>query len=118
MSKIYFFLILIGITFASCQGTEVKEDLLLGHWKLKEGFRNNKPSALLEGIYFKINESNKVATNFTGEEENGQFELIKDELTIKTSQKTKFDVILLTEEQLELETIIRGTPFRFVLEKE
>ena len=118
MSKIYFFIIILGVTFASCQSTEVKEDLLFGQWKLKEGFRNDKASNLLEGIYFNINKPSGVVTNFTGMEESGQFELIKDELTISTSQKTKFDVTLLTEEQLELETIIRGTPFRFVLEKE
>ena len=118
MSKNYFFIFILGLIFVSCQSTGVKEDLLLGHWKLKEGFRNDKASNLLEGIYFKMDAPNEILTNFLGEEQKGQFELKKDELTIKTSQITKFDVTLLTETQLELEAIIRGTPFRFLLEKE
>ncbi|HHH50605.1 MAG TPA: hypothetical protein ENK52_06470 [Saprospiraceae bacterium] len=117
MSKFYFIILMLGIGFASCQSTDVKKDLLFGHWKLKEGFRDGKATSLLEGIYFDIGAPAKVETNFSGTVENGQFELIKDELTIKTSQKTKFDVTLLTDSQLELETIIRGTPFKFVLEK-
>jgi len=118
MSKIYLFLLILGITFVSCQDPKIREDLLYGQWKLKEGFRDDKASELLNGIYFKIAKPDSVTTNFMGEEENGQFELVKDELTIKTSQNTKFDVVHLTEDKLELKTIIRGTPFRFVLKKE
>ncbi len=118
MSRIYFLILTLGMTLLACQNTDAKEDLLYGQWTLKEGFRNEKPSALLTGIYFKMDKPNAVTTNFLGEEENGQFELLKDKLTISTSQKTKFDVVVLTENELELKTIIRGTPFRFVLEKE
>lgn len=119
MSKFYFLIVLLGITFTACQTKEAKKELIFGQWTLKEGFRNNndQPSKMMEGIYFNIEKPTGITTNFMGMEENGQFALNKAVLTIETAQKTKFDIKELTEHQLELETIIQGIPFRFVLEK-
>ncbi|HHB78191.1 MAG TPA: hypothetical protein ENK85_03025 [Saprospiraceae bacterium] len=120
MSKFYFLLFFLGLGITACQTKEVNENLLYGHWQLKEGFRNNnsEPSKMLEGIYFNIEKPTAVSTNFSGIEENGQFGLEKDKFTIETSRTTKFKIKNLSEKELELATIIRGIPFRFILEKE
>ncbi len=118
MSKLFFSLLFLVLVISSCKDKEVEENLLMGHWTLTEGFRKNKPSKMLDGIYFNLESPAKVTTNFMGAEARGTFALEQKNLTIDTGgQKTKFKVKELTENTLTLETTIQGIPFRFVLER-
>ncbi len=101
----------------ACQNNKVNSTHLYANWNLIEGFRNDKPSDMLDGIFFNFNENGSVETNFMGVVEQGTFQLEKKALTIETSKKTKFTLVSLTADELILAADLMGTSFRFEMEK-
>lgn len=116
MSKYLFVFLTLGIFATGCKSKETNAQLLHGQWTLKEGFRNNKASSMLDGIFLNI-DSEQIETNYLGQIETGTYELEDDNILISTSKKTKFQIVQLTENNLELKASIMGIPFRFIFEK-
>ncbi len=116
MTRLYTVLMLL-LVFTACQDNKLDTTQLKANWTLVEGFRNDKPSDMLEGIYFNFSENGTVETNFMGVVEQGTYQLAEAELTLETSKKTKFKVISLDGDELVLKANLMGTSFRFELEK-
>jgi hypothetical protein len=104
------------------QGCHNKEAILnnLSHrWLLDKGFRNEKETDSLAGLYFDFNKSGEVTTNLNGQDERLTFKLNgEDVIELNGTESLFLNIVELTDAKLVLQTNIQGYTFKFVLLKE
>lgn len=95
--------------------TSFKTDLLIERWEVDRAFRNGKPAASLDGLYFDFTQKDTLTTNMMGHGISEVYEIVGD--TIKTNGESNlyFVVAKLDSARLTLETNLRATPFKFQL---
>ena len=115
-----FFTIICLLSFF-IQGCHNKEAILnnLSHrWLLDKGFRNEKETDSLAGLYFDFNTSGEVTTNLNGQDERLTYKLDgEDIIEIAGTEGVFLNIIELSETKLILQTDIQGYTFKFVLLK-
>jgi hypothetical protein len=115
-----FFTIICLLSFF-IQGCHNKEAILhnLSHrWLLDKGFRNEKETDSLAGLYFDFNTSGEVTTNLNGQDERLTYKLDgEDIIEIAGTEGVFLNIIELSETKLVLQTDIQGYTFKFVLLK-
>jgi hypothetical protein len=116
-----FFTIICLLSFF-IQGCHNKEAILnnLSHrWLLDKGFRNEKETDSLTGLYFDFNTSGEVTTNLNGQDERLTYELDgEDIIELAGTEGVFLNIMELSETKLVLQTDIQGYTFKFVLLKE
>jgi len=116
-----FFTIICLVSFF-IQGCHNKEAILnnLSHkWLLDKGFRNEKETDSLTGLYFDFNTSGEVTTNLNGQDERLTYELEgEDIIALAGTEGVFLNIMELSETKLVLQTDIQGYTFKFVLLKE
>lgn len=104
------------------QGCHNKEAILnnLSHrWLLDKGFRNEKETDSLTGLYFDFNTSGEVTTNLNGQDERLTFKLNGEDVIELTGTEAIFlNIVELSDAKLVLQTNIQGYTFKFELLKE
>jgi hypothetical protein len=115
-----FFTIICLLSFF-IQGCHNKEAILnnLSHrWLLDKGFRNEKETDSLAGLYFDFNTSGEVTTNLNGQDERLTYKLDgEDIIELAGTEGVFLNIIELSETKLVLQTDIQGYTFKFVLLK-
>ena len=115
-----FFTIICILSFF-IQGCHNKEAILnnLSHrWLLDKGFRNEKETDSLAGLYFDFNTSGEVTTNLNGQDERLTYKLDgEDIIELAGTEGVFLNIIELSETKLVLQTDIQGYTFKFVLLK-
>ena len=116
-----FFTIICLVSFF-IQGCHNKEAILnnLSHrWLLDKGFRNEKETDSLAGLYFDFNSSGEVTTNLNGQDERLTYKLNgEDIIEIIGSELIFLNIIELSETKLILQTDLQGYNFKFEMGKE
>jgi hypothetical protein len=116
------FFTLICLLSFFIQGCHNKEAILnnLSHrWLLDKGFRNEKETDSLAGLYFDFNTSGEVTTNLNGQDERLTYKLDgEDIIEIAGTEGVFLNIIELSETKLVLQTDIQGYTFKFVLLKD
>jgi hypothetical protein len=116
-----FFTIICLLSFF-IQGCHNKEAILnnLSHrWLLDKGFRNEKETDSLTGLYFDFKTSGEVTTNLNGQDERLTYELDgEDIIELAGTEGVFLNIMELSETKLVLQTDIQGYTFKFVLLKE
>jgi hypothetical protein len=116
-----FFTIICLVSFF-IQGCHNKEAILnnLSHrWLLDKGFRNEKETDSLAGLYFDFNTSGEVTTNLNGQDERLSFKLDGEDIIELTGTEVVFlNIMELSETKLVVQTDIQGYTFKFVMLKE
>ena len=114
--------ILICILSFFIQGCHNKEAILnnLSHrWLLDKGFRNEKETDSLAGLYFDFDTSGEVTTNLNGQDERLTYKLDgEDIIELAGTEGVFLNIIELSETKLILQTDIQGYMFKFVLLKD
>lgn len=116
-----FFTIICLLSFF-VQGCHNKEAILnnLSHrWLLDKGFRNEKETDSLAGLYFDFNTSGEVTTNLNGQDERLTFKLEgEDIIELAGTEGIFLNIMELSDTKLVLQTDIQGYTFKFVLLKD
>jgi hypothetical protein len=116
------FFTLICLLSFFVQGCHNKEAILnnLSHrWLLDKGFRNEKETDSLAGLYFDFNTSGEVTTNLNGQDERLTFKLDgEDIIELAGTEGVFLNIMELSETKLVLQTDIQGYTFKFVLLKD
>lgn len=116
------FFILICLLSFFIQGCHNKEAILnnLSHrWLLEKGFRNEKETDSLAGLYFDFDTSGEVTTNLNGQDERLTYKLDgEDIIELAGTEGVFLNIIELSETKLILQTDIQGYMFKFVLLKD
>jgi len=116
------FFTLICLLSFFIQGCHNKEAILnnLSHrWLLDKGFRNEKETDSLAGLYFDFNTSGEVTTNLNGQDERLTYKLDgEDIIELAGTEGVFLNIIELSETKLVLQTDIQGYTFKFVLLKD
>lgn len=104
----------------ACSGEDeaLLKDQLTGRWEIVSAKRNNRTTETLTDLYFEFGPENRLETNLIGQTEQGQFAL--SDLQIQqsgTSIETTYDIVSITDSNLELRTNIRGYRFDLKLRK-
>ena len=116
-----FFTIICLLSFF-IQGCHNKEAILnnLSHrWLLDKGFRNEKETDSLAGLYFDFNKSGEVTTHLNGQDERLTYKLDgEDIIELAGTENVFLNIMELSETKLVLQTDIQGYTFKFVLLKD
>ena len=116
-----FFSIICLLSFF-VQGCHNKEAILnnLSHrWLLDKGFRNEKETDSLAGLYFDFNTSGEVTTNLNGQDERLTYKLDgEDIIELAGTEGVFLNIMELSETKLVLQTDIQGYTFKFELLKD
>jgi hypothetical protein len=116
------FFTLICLLSFFVQGCHNKEAILnnLSHrWLLDKGFRNEKETDSLAGLYFEFNTSGEVTTNLNGQDERLTFKLEgEDIIELPGAEGVFLNIMELSDTKLVLQTDIQGYTFKFVLLKD
>ena len=116
------FFTLICLLSFFIQGCHNKEAILnnLSHrWLLEKGFRNEKETDSLAGLYFDFDTSGEVTTNLNGQDERLTYKLDgEDIIELAGTEGVFLNIIELSETKLILQTDIQGYMFKFVLLKD
>lgn len=116
-----FFSIICLLSFF-VQGCHNKEAILnnLSHkWLLDKGFRNEKETDSLSGLYFEFNKAGEVTTNLNGQDERLTYKLDgEDIIELAGSEVVFLNIMELSETKLVLQTDIQGYTFKFELLKD
>jgi len=90
---IFFFLL-------GCKRNEsIQAEGLYGKWDISKAERNGKETSYLRNGYFIINPDGTMTINITGEDENGQYTLENNKLTM---QEKVFDIRTLQNDSLTI----------------
>ncbi len=103
----------------SCHNKEAILNNISHKWLLDKGFRNEKETDSLTGLYFEFKQSGEVVTNLNGQDERLSFTL-KGEDIIELNGTTEgifLNIKELSESKLVLQTDLQGFNFKFELLK-
>jgi hypothetical protein len=86
---------------------------------LDKGFRNEKETDSLTGLYFDFNKSGEVTTNLNGQDERLTYKLNgEDIIELAGTEAIFLNIMELSNTKLVVQTDIQGYTFKFVLLKE
>ena len=109
---------LLSFFILGCHNKEAILNNLSHRWLLDKGFRNEKETDSLAGLYFDFNTSGEVTTNLNGQDERLTYKLDgEDIIEIAGTEGVFLNIIELSETKLVLQTDIQGYTFKFVLLK-
>ena len=109
---------LLSFFIQGCHNKEAILNNLCHRWLLDKGFRNEKETDSLAGLYFDFNTSGEVTTNLNGQDERLTYKLDgEDIIEIAGTEGVFLNIIELSETKLVLQTDIQGYTFKFVLLK-
>jgi hypothetical protein len=106
---VFFSLLLL----ASCEGDNEKTRAsLLGRWELVKGFRNQKETETLQGVFFQFGADGKMTTNLpVGTSAPTEYELRQNQIVQKSPQEVVYSIRSLTDSSLVLTMEMRGVLF-------
>lgn len=89
-----------------------------GRWELVKGFRNQKETETLQGVFFHFDPDGKMITNLpTGADAPTDYELNKNEIHQKSPQPVVYKIQSVTDSTLVLAMEMRGILFEMQLQK-
>jgi len=100
----------------SCHNKEAIISNLSRRWVLDKGFRNEKETDSLIGLYFEFNKVGEVTTNLNGQDERLTYKLNGEDIIELAGTEVVFlNIMELSEAKLVLQTEIKGYTFKFDL---
>ncbi len=118
-----FFYILSGFASAvfltACDdNTASTQSSISGRWELFKGFRNQKETETLSGVFFQFGTDGKMQTNLpVGAEAPTVYELERNEIHQKSPQEVTYFIESVTDTTLVLALEMRGMQFEMHLKK-
>ena len=105
--------------FAGCEeDTSKTQALIIGRWELSKGFRNQKETETLQGVFFQFGADGKMFTNLpVGADVPTDYELKKNEIVQKSPQPVTYLVQSATDSTLILTMEMRGMQFEMLLHR-
>lgn len=115
-----FLVLLLSVVFLqSCHNKEAIISNLSHRWVLDKGFRNEKETDSLTGLYFEFNKVGEVTTNLNGQDERLTYKLNGEDIIELAGTEVVFlNIMELSEAKLVLQTEIKGYTFKFDLLKD
>lgn len=109
---------LLSFLFEGCHNKEAILDNLSHRWLLDKGFRNEKETDSLAGLYFDFNSSGEVTTNLNGQDERMTYKLNGEDIIELAGTEVVFlNIMELSETKLIVQTDIQGYMFKFEMVK-
>lgn len=114
-----FFLATGLLLFAACGGDNEKTQASIqGRWELVKGFRNQKETETLQGVFFQFGVDGKMITNLPiGVDAPVDYALQKNEIHQKSPQPVVYKIQNVTDSTLVLAMEMRGVLFEMQLKK-
>ena len=85
---------------------------LLGRWELAKGFRNQKETETLQGVFFQFGADGKMTTNLpVGADAPTEYDLKQNEILQKSPQAVTYCIQSMTDSPLVLTMEMRGMLF-------
>ncbi len=119
-ARIHISLIFLLWLFAACEDDTIKktQTLVYGRWELAKGFRNQKETETLQGVFFHFGTDGKMTTSLpVGADAPTEFELNKNEILQKSPQPVTYRIQSATDSTLVLTMEMRGMQFEMHLVK-
>lgn len=116
-------LILLGLFLGalSCnKENEATAKMLMGRWELQEGFRNGEPTESLTDLFFEFGKEGRMETNLPLPEAGGPSTYAAEKQVIVQRQggvEVEYQIEMLNDSVLIINTSMRNYDFRFVLRK-
>lgn len=89
-----------------------------GRWELTKGFRNQKETETLQGVFFQFGADGNMSTNLpVGADAPTPYELSKNEIRQKSAQEVVYTIQSATDSSLVLAMELRGIQFELQLRK-
>ena len=118
-SRFLFTIILSSFFIQSCHNKEAIIQNLSHRWAIEKGFRNEKETDSLAGLYFQFSKTGEVITNLNGQDERLSYKLDgEDIIALAGTEGVFLNIMELSDTKLVLKTDIQGYTFKFVLLKE
>ena len=105
--------------FAACEeDTGKTQALITGRWELFKGFRNQKETETLQGVFFEFGADGKMSTNLpVGADVPTDYEVKKNEIHQKSPQPVTYFIQSATDSMLILTMEMRGMQFEMQLQR-
>ena len=107
------------LLMASCFDDNSKKQYAIeGRWELTKGFRNQKETETLQGVFFQFGADGKMSTNLpVGADAPTVYELSKNEIRQKSPQEVVYTIQSASDSSLVLAMELRGIQFELQLRK-
>ncbi len=107
------------LLMASCFDDNSKNQYAIeGRWELTKGFRNQKETETLQGVFFQFGADGKMSTNLpVGADAPTVYELSKNEIRQKSPQEVVYTIQSASDSSLVLAMELRGIQFELQLRK-
>ena len=117
--RFLFTIILSSLFIQSCHNKEAIIQNLSHRWIIEKGFRNEKETDSLSGLYFQFGKTGEVTTNLNGQDERITYKLKGEDIIEMTGSTEIFlNIIELSETKLILQTDLQGFKFKFEMLKD
>ena len=121
-ARLYLLLILGSVSvilLAACDDdTSATQASIAGRWELTKGFRNQKETETLSGVFFQFGTDGKMSTNLpVGADAPTVYELRRNEIHQKSPQAVTYFIQNVTDTTLVLALEMRGMQFEMHLKK-
>ena len=117
--RLFILICILSFFIQGCHNKEAIFNNLSHRWLLEKGFRNEKETDSLAGLYFDFDTSGEVTTNLNGQDERLTYKLDgEDIIELAGTEGVFLNIIELSETKLILQTDIQGYMFKFVLLKD
>jgi hypothetical protein len=117
--RLFILICILSFFIQGCHNKEAIFNNLSHRWLLEKGFRNEKETDSLAGLYFDFDTSGEVTTNLNGQDERLTYKLDgEDIIELAGTEGVFLNIIELSETKLILQTDIQGYTFKFVLLKD
>ncbi len=117
--RLFILICILSFFIQGCHNKEAIFNNLSHRWLLEKGFRNEKETDSLAGLYFDFDTSGEVTTNLNGQDERLTYKLDgEDIIELAGTEGVFLNIIELSETKLILQPDIQGYTFKFVLLKD
>lgn len=117
--RFLFTIILSSFFTQSCHNKEAIIQNLSHRWIIEKGFRNEKETDSLSGLYFQFGKTGEVTTNLNGQDERLTYKLKGEDIVeMNGSTEIFLNIIELSETKLILQTDLQGFKFKFEMLKD
>lgn len=94
------------------------QSTIIGYWKIRKGFRDDRETESLSGTYFQFMENHTMITNLIpGADVPQNFECTKNKIVQQATPPITYTIEQANDSILNLTVVIRGIDFKFELEK-
>lgn len=107
------------LLLAACEDDNKKNQYSIeGRWELFKGFRNQKETETLQGVFFEFGKDGKMTTNLpVGADVPTGYELKKNEIHQNSPQAVVYNILNASDSILMLAMEMRGVQFEMHLQK-